>query len=62
MFEDKPLPEIGAALAGDRFDSLQEAINKAQVVEEREFVVMSIPLSLFFKGLSLRINTVPLKV
>ena len=31
MFEDKPLPEIGAALAGDRFDSLQEAINKAQV-------------------------------
>ena len=35
MFEDKPLPEIGAALAGDRFDSLQEAINKAQVVEEK---------------------------
>jgi len=34
MFEDKPLPEIGAALAGDRFDSLQ-AINKAQVVEEK---------------------------
>ena len=35
LFEDKLHKEISAALAGDRFDSLQEAIDKAQTVEEK---------------------------
>ena len=49
MFEDKLLPDIGAALAGDRFDSLQEAINKAQVVDKKEFAVTPILPLHFFK-------------
>ena len=37
MFEDKLHKDISAALAGDRFDTLQEAIQKAQIVEEKQF-------------------------
>ena len=48
MFEDKLLPEIGAALAGDCFDSLQEAINKAQVVKEKRICRNADPSFVFF--------------
>jgi hypothetical protein len=51
MFEDKLLPEIGAALAGDRFDSLQEAINKAQVVEEKRIRRDADPSFAFLQGI-----------
>ena len=51
MFEDKLLPEIGAALAGDRFDSLQEAINKAQVVEEKRIRRDADPSFAFLQGM-----------
>ena len=36
MFEDKLHKDISAALAGDRFDTLREAIQKAQVIEEKQ--------------------------
>ena len=35
-FEDKLYKDISAALAGDRFETRQEAIQKAQVVEEKQ--------------------------
>ena len=35
MFEDRLHEDLAAALAGDRFDTLQEAIDKAQTVEEK---------------------------
>ena len=47
----KLLPEIGAALAGDRFDSLQEAINKAQVVEEKRIRRDADPSFAFLQGI-----------
>ena len=36
VFEDKLHKEISAALARDGFDTLIEAIEKAQVVEEKQ--------------------------
>ena len=51
MFEDKLLTEIGAALAGDRFDSLQEAVNKAQVVEEKRIRCDADPSFAFLQGI-----------
>ena len=35
MFKDKVYDKIAAALAGDRFQSLQEAIDKVFIVEEK---------------------------
>ena len=35
MFEDKIHKEIAAALAEDRFATLQEAIDKARIVEAK---------------------------
>ena len=51
MFEDKLLLEIGAAQAGDRYDSLQEAINKAQVVEEKRIRSDADPSFAFLQGI-----------
>ena len=54
MFEDKNPQghkEITAALAGHHFPTLQEAINKAQVVEEKPLWRDSKPSNAFLKGL-----------
>ena len=51
MFKDKLLPKISAALVGDRFDSLQEAINKAQVVKEKRIRHDANPSFVFLQGI-----------
>jgi hypothetical protein len=51
MFEDKIHKEVAAALAGDRFATLQEAIDKARIVEEKMMRRDARPSYAFLKGL-----------
>ena len=50
MFEDKIHKEVAAALAGDCFATLQEAIDKAQIVEEKLMGRDARPTYDFLKG------------